>query len=59
MKTYDVIIRATITKTYRVEANDETEADETAHSIFDCLTEPGIPENYEEDTLEIEEVKNG
>ena len=36
MKTYDVIIKTTIYKTYRVEATGEDDAYEQAHECFSC-----------------------
>jgi len=53
---YDVTITAKITKTYRVEADDEEEAIETAHQIFSVVAEEGIEENYDQDTVDCEEV---
>lgn len=55
MKTYDVTIRATVTKTIRVEAEDKTEATIQAHEQF--TTGCDGDENYEQNTLDIEEVK--
>lgn len=56
MKKYNVTIKATVTKTYEVEAETEDQAREEAHGIFSVISEDGIPENYEEDTLSVEEV---
>jgi hypothetical protein len=55
MKTYDVTIRATVTKTIRVEAQDEQEAIMEAHGEFDvtCTNER---EKYDEETMNIKEV---
>jgi hypothetical protein len=55
MKTYDVTIRATVTKTIRVEAEDEDEAIMEAHGDFsvDCTDER---ESYEEETLNVKEI---
>ena len=50
MKTYEVTIRAVITKTYTVDGETEDEAIETAHSIFSVANETGVPEDYEQDT---------
>lgn len=56
LKQYDVTIKATVTKTYRVDAEDEDKAVEEAHTIFSVLNDD-IPEDYEEETLNVEEVK--
>ena len=53
MAIYAVTIRATVTKTYEVEANSEQEAIEDAHGIFSVLNDD-TPERYEEETLRIE-----
>lgn len=55
MKTYDVTIKATIYKTYRVEAISEDDAYEQAHDCFSALNDEA-PERYEQETLEITEV---
>jgi hypothetical protein len=56
VKTWDVQIRATVTKTMRVQAEDAKAATELAHALFDtaCTDEP---ESYKEETLNCEEVK--
>lgn len=55
MKKYNVTIKATVTKTYEVEAETEDQAIEEAHGIFSVLNDD-TPEDYEEDTLSVEEV---
>jgi hypothetical protein len=55
MNTYEITIRATITKTYTVEAKNSDEAIELANELFSVL-EDGAPENYEQETLDIEET---
>ena len=55
MKTYDVIIRASIIKTVTVTASDEEGAYEAAHDRFTTVCD-GSPEHYEQDTLNINEV---
>jgi len=55
MKTYDVIIRASITKTITVTADNEEDAYEAAHDCFTTVCD-GSPEHYEQDTLSINEV---
>lgn len=57
MKTYEVTIRATIYKTLTVEAENEDEAYEAAHEQFSVLPEPGVYERYDEETVEIKEVR--
>lgn len=54
MKTYDVTIRATITKTIRVEAENEDDAYVEAHEQFSVL--PDGEERYEQEATDIEEV---
>lgn len=55
MKTYDVTIQATVTKTIRVEAKDSNEATILAHEKFNVHSGEG-DEHYDEQTLEISEV---
>lgn len=57
MKTYDVTIRATITKTIRVEAEDIDAAIVEAHEDF-TVADCNFYEDYDEETLDIEEVKS-
>ena len=54
MPTFDVTIRAVITKTYEVEADSQELAEEQAHDIFSVLNESGISEDYEQDTMNTE-----
>jgi hypothetical protein len=54
MKTYRVTIRATVTKTVTVEAENEDDAYVAAHEDFSVLCD-GEDERYEEETLSIEE----
>ena len=56
MKTYEVTIRATVTKTLKVEAEDKDAAYIAAHEEFSVLN-TGEDERYEEETLEVKEVK--
>ena len=53
MKTYEITIRATLTKTYTVEAEDAATAESVAHEIFDIHNEPDVPENYKQETLDV------
>jgi hypothetical protein len=55
MKTYDVTIQATVTKTIRVEAVDSNEATIQAHEEFNIYSGEA-EEHYDEQTLEISEV---
>lgn len=55
MKTYDVTIQATVTKTIRVEADNEDDAFLEAQEEFDVFVDGGV-ERYEEETLSVEEV---
>jgi hypothetical protein len=55
MKTYDITIRAMVTKTLRVEAEDEETACEEAHELFNVYSGEA-EERYEEETLNIKEV---
>ena len=54
MKTYNITIRATVTKTIRVQADSRAEAIETANDAFD-VAEDHNDENYEQDLLDITE----
>ena len=54
MKTFEVTIRVTITKTLRVEAETEDDAAEQANQEFSVLNDRD--ESYEQDTLEVVEV---
>ena len=56
MKTYDVVIRCMITKTERVDAEDESQAVEFAHEQFSVLNDFGQDEDYAQDYLEIKEI---
>ena len=55
MKTYNVTIRATVTKTLAIEADSADEAAATANDLFSTECE-GPEENYEQETLEISEA---
>lgn len=56
MKTYEVIIKATIYKTITVKAENEDEAYIQAHERFSVLNDD-TPERYEQETIDIEEVQ--
>ena len=56
MKTYEVTIRATVTKTYEVRAVDEKSAEDLANDMFVVSYEGGVSERYAQDTLDIEEI---
>jgi len=53
MKTYDVTIQATVTKTITVTSENIDSAVETAHALFDIAND-GEPEKYEQDTIRAE-----
>ena len=55
MNTYNVTIRATVTKTLIIEADSADEAHATAHDIFttDC---DEADEDYEQETLSVEQT---
>jgi len=55
MKTYEVLIAATVLKTITVNADDEDKANEEAHEQFSV---PMWDKYYGLDTLRIEEVKS-
>ena len=54
MQTYLVTIRATITKTYEIEADNPETADEIAQEIFTTKAEKDVPEDYDQETLFVE-----
>lgn len=56
MKTYNVTIRATVTKTLQVEAESEDAAAEAAHQEFTVTNDGDEDECYEQDTVRIEEA---
>lgn len=56
MKTYEVTIRATITKTYTVTAANEIKATEAAHEIFTVECDE-TEEHYTQDVLDVYEAK--
>lgn len=55
MKTYQVTIRAVITKTFEVESTNEGQAYEEACELFSCDCD-GVDEDYEQDAISIKEV---
>ena len=56
MKEFDVTIKATVTKTYRVRAENEGTATELAHENFSVLNDD-IDEIYTQYTERVEEVE--
>jgi len=56
MKQYDVTITARVTKTLRVEADNEQDACEFAHQEF-TVASSDLPERYNEDTDCVREVE--
>jgi len=57
MKTYEVTIRATITKTYTIEAEDASTAETVAHEVFVVTNEQDIPESYDQETMDVELIE--
>ena len=55
MREFDVTIQAVVTKTIRVEAEDESKAYELACELF-SVTSDEHDEKYEQDALNIAEV---
>jgi hypothetical protein len=55
MKEFDVTIKATVTKTYRVKAKTQQEAGEKAHQVFSVLNDD-TDETYEQDTESVVEI---
>lgn len=55
MREFDVTIQAVVTKTIRVEAEDESKAYELASELF-SVTSDEHDEKYEQDALNIAEV---
>lgn len=51
MPEYDVTIKGSVTKTYRIEADNEDEAIELAHEGFSVAYEEGIEEDYNQETI--------
>ena len=56
MQTYEVVIKATVTKTITVEADTEDAAENLAHELFSAEYVSGSNEGYEEDTISVVEV---
>ena len=56
MKSYNVTIRATITKTYPVEAENEEQASEYGNEMFSVLNDD-TDEDYTQDVLDTEYVR--
>ena len=57
MNKYEVTIRATITKTYVIEADDSDEAANVAYEIFDIHNEPDVPEHYTQEIIDSVQIK--
>lgn len=55
MKTFRVLIKATVTKEIEVEAENEDLAAEEAHQIFDP-SNTGEEETYDQETVEVTEI---
>jgi hypothetical protein len=57
MKNFEVTIKAVITKTYNVQADDVDTAYELAHEKFSVLSDD-TPEHYEQETVDIKEINH-
>ncbi len=57
MKNFEVTIKAVITKTYNVQADDQDTAYELAHEKFSALSDD-TPEHYEQETINIKEINH-
>ena len=56
MKKFAITIRATVTKTITVEADNEDDAMEQANELFSVLCDD-IEEDYHEEVIDFEEIK--
>ena len=56
MKTFVVVVRATVTKTMNIVAADADEARQVAHETFSVESDD-CDENYEQDILTINELE--
>lgn len=57
MRAFDVTIRATVTKTIRVEADSIDDAYTEAHGQF-CVENIDSAEDYDQETLSVKEVQS-
>lgn len=57
MKKFAVTIEATVRKTLTVEAETKEEAITFAHEAFTTSNEEDEPEKYDEECLNVEEIK--
>jgi hypothetical protein len=55
MKTFEIKIQAIVRKTITVTAKDQDEAVITAHEQFNVMNDD-VPEEYEQDTVNIKEI---
>ena len=58
MKTYEVTIKATIVKTYTIEAESQAEALATGNDVFSVECDEA-PEHYEQEIMDVTEVHEG
>ena len=56
MTDFEITIRATVTKTYTVQASDSDDAVQTAVEMFSVLND-GTDEHYQQEVLDITELK--
>jgi len=57
MKSYEVTIMAKVTKTVEVEADNDQDAEELAHEIFNTSCELGVPEAYDQETVLVKGIR--
>lgn len=57
MKIFDVVVRATVTKTVRVEAENEEDAYVFANESFSVLND-GSDEDYTQEAIDIQEAND-
>ena len=55
MKTYAVMIKATVRKTIEVRAESIAEAEDTAHDFFSVVNN-GEEESYDQETISTKEI---
>ena len=53
---YEVTIRAVITKTYTIEADDNDEAAAAAYDIFSVQNEQDVPESYTQEVIDTVQI---
>ena len=56
MKQYEITMRSVITKTYIIEADNDSDAIEVAHESFSVLPDD-TPERYEQEIMSMTELQ--